>query len=81
MTVSPIAPIRIRKTSELIEVRRGARGGPVVRRPSETPALRALTALLALGAQAPPGGRDGGPDARAAAALRAATAAMRGVAS
>jgi DNA-binding FadR family transcriptional regulator len=41
--------LRLLEAEELVEVRRGARGGPVVRRPSEAPALRALAVWLALG--------------------------------
>ncbi len=41
--------IRLLEAEELLDVRRGAQGGPVVRRPSALPALRTAAAWLALG--------------------------------
>ena len=41
--------LRLLEAEELLDIRRGARGGAVVRRPSARPALRAAAAWLALG--------------------------------
>lgn len=41
--------LRLLEAEELIDIRRGAQGGAVVRRPSVLPALRAATAWLAVG--------------------------------
>jgi DNA-binding FadR family transcriptional regulator len=41
--------LRLLEAEELLDIRRGAQGGAVVRRPSALPALRATAAWLALG--------------------------------
>lgn len=41
--------LRLLEAEELLDIRRGSRGGAVVRRPSALPALRAAAAWLALG--------------------------------
>jgi DNA-binding GntR family transcriptional regulator len=51
--------LRLLEAEELLDIRRGARGGAVVRRPSALPALRAAAAWLALGDAETEGLRDG----------------------